>query len=87
MLQLRSVGRGLKANRKKRKTVAIPAFNVTIEKWCNLCEKVKKHDQFHKAGYTKDGLNSNCKECKQNQKQEYLKKKREDKKIEAHISV
>jgi hypothetical protein len=63
-------------DRKQRKKVVIPPFDVLTEKWCNLCESVKKHTDFHRANYTKDGLNSNCKECKKKQKQDYLARKK-----------
>lgn len=63
-------------NRKQRKIVAIPKFDVTIQKWCNLCETVREHSDFYKASNTKDGLNPNCKACKSIQKKNYLMKKK-----------
>lgn len=62
--------------RKRRKVVAIPTFNPMIEKWCNLCETVKKHSEFYNASSTKDGLNPNCRSCKSAQKKKYVEKKK-----------
>jgi hypothetical protein len=66
-------------DRKQRKVVAIPKFDCTTHKWCNLCETVKEHADFYKANYTKDGLNPNCKACKANQKKDYLLRKKMEK--------
>ena len=55
-------------DRKRRKIVAIPEYNILTHKWCNLCEFVKEHKMFFKDKATKDNLASNCKECKHKQK-------------------
>lgn len=54
--------------RKRRKVVIPPKYDVLTHKWCNRCEKVKEHNLFYKQSGTKDGLNANCKECKSEQK-------------------
>jgi len=64
-------------NRKRQKVVVIPAYNTTTHKWCNRCESVKKHEEFHNSSSTKDGLMSNCKACKAEQKQNKKKQQHE----------
>ena len=54
--------------RKKRKVVTILEFDYNTHKWCNLCESVKDKSFFYKDALKADGLNSNCKMCKNNQK-------------------
>jgi len=63
--------------RKRRKVVAIPTFDTTTHKWCNLCENVKEHKDFYADKLKKDGLNANCKTCKNNQKKNLKEKKKE----------
>jgi hypothetical protein len=67
--------------RKKRKVVVIPSFNHLTHKWCNRCEKVKGHSLFQKASGTKDGMCSNCKDCKTDQKRIYTERLKKEKKI------
>jgi hypothetical protein len=64
--------------RKRRKVVVIPTFDTTTHKWCNLCESVKEHKDFYADKMKKDGLNANCKTCKNNQKKKWKEKKKED---------
>jgi hypothetical protein len=63
-------------DRKRRKVVTLPTFDTSTHKWCNLCETVRLRDQFYNDKMTKDGLGSNCKECKRKQKIEYMKQKK-----------
>ena len=63
--------------RKRRKVVVIPTFDTTTHKWCNLCENVKEHKDFYADKMKKDGLNANCKTCKNNQKKNLKEKKKE----------
>ena len=60
-----------------RKVVVIPEHNTLTHKWCNRCERVVDQNNFYKSCSTKDGLYSNCKECKKDQKRKYLEKKRQ----------
>ena len=60
--------------RKKRKVIVIPEFDATTHKWCNLCESIKEHKDFYSDKSKKDGLNPNCKECKNIQKKNYRMK-------------
>jgi hypothetical protein len=60
--------------RKRRKIVAIPKYDTTTHKWCNLCETVKEHEMFYNDTGNKDGLGSNCKDCKKNQKIQHKNK-------------
>ncbi len=70
--------------RKRRKVVAIPKFEVTTHKWCNLCEAVKVHNDFPRDSTKKDGLNANCKECRSKHKKDLKnKRKAEEKAIAA----
>ena len=62
--------------RKRRKVIVIPKHDTSIQKWCNLCETVKEHKDFYAEKMKKDGLNPNCKACKNEQK----KKQKEEKK-------
>ena len=57
--------------RKRRKVVVIPKFATSTHKWCNLCESVKEHKDFYADKMKKDGLNANCKACKNEQKKKY----------------
>jgi hypothetical protein len=66
-------------NRKQRKVVAIPKHDISTTKWCNLCESVKEHKEFYPDKMKKDGLNANCKSCKNAQKEKYREKKRAQK--------
>ena len=66
--------------RKKRKIVTLPKFDTTSHKWCNLCESVKNQSDFYADKATKDGLNSNCKACKNHQKKIYKENKKAEKK-------
>ena len=34
-------------DRKKRKVISIPEYDVSIYKWCNLCENAKEHKDFY----------------------------------------
>lgn len=63
--------------RKKRKVVVIPKFDILTHKWCNRCENVREHNEFYKDGTTIDGLGANCKQCKKDQKQKYNQKLKE----------
>ena len=54
--------------RKIKKTVVIPEYDINTHKWCNRCENIKGRDDFYKEKTTKDGLCSNCKGCKADQK-------------------
>ena len=65
--------------RKRRKVILIPKHDIATQKWCNLCETVKQHEEFYADKMTKDGLNANCKACKIEQKR---KRKEEKKKNE-----
>lgn len=66
-------------NRKQRKVVVIPKHDISTSKWCNLCESVKEHREFYPDKMKKDGLNSNCKSCKNTQKEKYREKKKAQK--------
>ena len=63
--------------RKKRKVIVIPEFDATTHKWCNLCESIKEHKDFYSDKSKKDGLNPNCKDCKNIQKKNYRQKEKE----------
>lgn len=63
-------------NRKRQKQVVKPDFDIATHKWCNRCENVRLRMDFHSSKDTKDGLNPNCKICKREQKQLYLKNKK-----------
>jgi len=54
--------------RKRRKQVVPPPFDTSTHKWCNRCEQVKPHEEYYRCQMTKDGLFSNCKACKADQK-------------------
>lgn len=63
-------------NRKFKKIVPIPEFDESIQKWCNMCEKVKdRMTDFHKDCSSSDGLQGNCKACKAHQKSSLKHKK------------
>lgn len=64
-------------DRKRKKVVTLPKFDTATHKWCNLCENVRLHAEFYNDTTTKDGLGSNCKECKRKQKKDYLQGKKE----------
>ena len=64
-------------NTKLQRDKPIPPYNTTTHKWCNRCENVKKHEEFHNSSSTKDGLMSNCKACKADQKQQNKQKQQE----------
>ena len=66
--------------RKKRKVIVIPEFDATTHKWCNLCESIKEHKDFYSDKSKKDGLNPNCKDCKNIQKNNYRQKLKEEEK-------
>ena len=66
--------------RKKRKVIVIPEFDATTHKWCNLCESIKEHKDFYSDKSKKDGLNPNCKDCKNIQKKNYRQKLKEEEK-------
>jgi hypothetical protein len=61
-------------DRKKRKVIVIPKYDITISKWCNRCENVRLHKDFYKDSSTVDGLGANCKMCKKEQKKIYTDK-------------
>lgn len=56
-------------NAKLRRDRPIPSYDTSTHKWCNRCESVKTHGEFYNSAGTKDGLMSNCKTCKAEQKQ------------------
>lgn len=56
-------------NAKLRRDKPIPSYDTATHKWCNRCESVKQHEEFYNSTGTKDGLMSNCKACKAEQKQ------------------
>ncbi len=56
-------------DRKRKKVVTVPEYNFLTHKWCNRCESVKELSGFGNDKSTKDGLCSNCKACKTDQKQ------------------
>ena len=62
-------------NAKLRKDKPLPDFDPTTHKWCNRCESVKSRDNFTASTTTKDGLCSNCRECKAEQKKLQKQKK------------
>ena len=62
--------------RKRRKIVTIPKHDSSIQKWCNLCETVKEHKDFYAEKMKKDGLNPNCKACKNEQKKKQKEKRK-----------
>lgn len=66
-------------DRKKRKVVVVPKYDVLTHKWCNRCENAKERKFFNKDVGAKDGLNANCKECKADQKTIYNEKKKKEK--------
>lgn len=68
--------------RKRKKVVAIPKYDVVTHKWCNRCESVKELTRFGRCKDTKDGLSSNCKECKADQKKKNKLKATETTEIE-----
>ena len=70
-------------DRKRRKVVTIPKYDTSTSKWCNLCESVKEHKDFYPDKMKKDGLNSNCKSCKNNQKEKQREQKKKLKEEEA----
>ena len=55
-------------NEKCRRDKPLPEFDPATHKWCNRCESVKEHAQYYSCSSTKDGLCSNCKACKTEQK-------------------
>jgi hypothetical protein len=63
--------------RKIQKVVKIPKYDKSTHKWCNRCESVKEHSHYFNDQKTVDGLGANCKECKKEQKQSYIKKKKD----------
>ena len=70
-------------NRKKRKVVVPPKYDILTHKWCNRCENVIIRDLFFKDVYSNDGLNSNCKLCKADQKR--ISKEKKDKALNNSI--
>ena len=58
--------------RKRRKVIAIPDHDSSVQKWCNLCENLKEHKEFYPDKMKKDGLNANCIACKANQKKKRI---------------
>lgn len=56
-------------NTKLQRDKPIPSYDTSTHKWCNRCESVKPHGEFYNSVGTKDGLMSNCKTCKAEQKQ------------------
>ena len=72
--------------RKKRKVIVIPEFDATTHKWCNLCESIKEHKDFYSDKSKKDGLNPNCKDCKNIQKKNYRQKLKEEEEEEDIIN-
>jgi len=69
-------------NRKKRKVIVIPKYDITTSKWCNRCETVRDHKDFYKDSSTIDGFGANCKICKKEQKKIYTVKNKKDKIVE-----
>lgn len=62
-------------DRKKKKVVEIPKYDISSQKWCNFCETVKEHNEFYPDKNKKDGLNSNCKACRAEQKKKVKEEK------------
>jgi hypothetical protein len=54
--------------RKKKKVVVVPDFDILTEKWCNKCERILTRSEFYNDKDKPDGLGSNCKDCKLQQK-------------------
>jgi hypothetical protein len=50
----------------------------------NRCENVKEHSHYFNDQKTADGLGANCKECKKEQKQSYIKKNKQQNEETAH---
>lgn len=46
-------------------------------KTCRTCQQSKPTDQFHRNKYTKDGLNSYCKECNNQKSKDWHRNNRE----------
>jgi hypothetical protein len=40
-------------------------------KYCHRCSSWKSKDEFHKSAKTSDGLQANCKSCREEQRQDY----------------
>jgi hypothetical protein len=68
-------------NEKCRRDKPLPEFDPATHKWCNRCENVKEHAEFYRCSSTKDGLCSNCKTCKTEQKKNRLAPKNHHNKI------
>lgn len=66
-------------DRKRKKLVVVPEFDITTQKWCNRCETVRSHSDFYNDKMTKDGLGTNCKQCKHEQKKQYVQRQKETK--------
>lgn len=66
-------------DRKRKKLVVVPEFDITTQKWCNRCETVRSHSDFYNDKMTKDGLGANCKQCKHEQKKQYVQRLKETK--------
>jgi hypothetical protein len=62
------LGKKCGVDRSRHKVVDIPIVDDTKEKFCLRCESVKPFSQFYNDAGTRDGLNSNCKACKWEQK-------------------
>lgn len=64
-------------NEKLRRDKPLPSYDTSTHKWCNRCESIKLHEEFYNTTSTKDGLSPNCKECKREQKQKQIEKRKQ----------
>lgn len=60
-----------------------------MKKWCNKCERLLDTKLFNKSSERKDGLQSNCRECKRSFIRDYdrrnAKKRNAAQKIRRHL--
>jgi hypothetical protein len=55
-------------NRRKVEKTIVPDYDITTHKWCNRCKNIRRLDEFFNDRMSRDGLCSNCKICKAEQK-------------------
>jgi hypothetical protein len=65
-------------NRNKREKIIIPQYDITTHKWCNRCKNIRLFNEFYNDKMSKDGLGSNCKYCKNDQKKLLKEKKKQE---------